>query len=388
MAVRLQNLLKKYPTVRLATEADNAKIREFFEQAPMRTPKFDIRYRRAPEFFKLLRMQGHSHFVFLGEGPDGHVQGTGTLALRDAWLDNQPILVGIWSDLRVSPNRKNSILWRNLFRDLISQCSDIEEFGGCQHFYTLLLDDNREAIRALTSSKRQINQPQYIPLASFQMRNLMLRLPFPRAWRTKESWSIRRALDGDLPSLDIFFTEENQKIPFGFRESISDRLMRWEGLSVWAFVCAFDEQGLVACFAPWSPVGAKQTWVSKIPLRFRLMKRALAFIPKIPLRIPSPGEALHAPCLTHLTFASRLKPSERVAVFKSMLHSVFDQWDQKDWHFVSLCDFDSWGLGKGLGGFLQQTVPITVYAVLPPGEERPNFCSPSQGAVGFEMALV
>jgi len=62
---------------------------------------------------------------------------------------------------------------------------------------------------------------------------------------------------------------------------------------------------------------------------------------------------------------------------------------EQDWHCLSLCDFRAWGLGRGLRDFVQQTVPITLYSVVPP--DRPT--APAEqlrasGPPGFEMALV
>ena len=94
------------------------------------------------------------------------------------------------------------------------------------------------------------------------------------------------------------------------------------------------------------------------------------------------------PYLTHLTFASRLTPDERAGVFRSLLHRLFDRWRGADWHCVAMCDFDAWNLGRALGGFVQQTVPITVYAVVPPGHAHEAGAKPSACPPAFEMAMV
>jgi hypothetical protein len=66
-----------------------------------------------------------------------------------------------------------------------------------------------------------------------------------------------------------------------------------------------------------------------------------------------------------------------------MLDHLFDRWQNADWHCVALCDFADWGLGAALRGFVQQTVPISIYAVGPAaGASRPA------DPPAFEMAMV
>jgi hypothetical protein len=147
---------------------------------------------------------------------------------------------------------------------------------------------------------------------------------------------------------------------------------------------------MVACVAPWSPEPVKQTVVSRLPASLRLAGmagRALPFPPFTNFRVPARGETLRAPVLTHLTFAERLTPEDRAGVFLAMIDLIFDGRSKSDWHCLSLCDFAAWDLGKALKGFVQQTLPITVYAVTAPGsgqaEDLRGACPP-----GFEMAMV
>jgi len=140
--------------------------------------------------------------------------------------------------------------------------------------------------------------------------------------------------------------------------------------------------------APWSPDAAKQTVVSRVPAILRLVGCGARVLASPPIRVPEPGEPLRMPYLTHLTFASRLTPDERAGMFRSLLDRLFDRWRGADWHCVALCDFDAWNLGRALRGFVQQTVPITVYAVVPPGGAPDAGARPGMGPPAFEMAMV
>lgn len=383
--MRLADFVARLPTARLATEADNARILDFFERAPMHTTGFAVQYRRRPDFFRLLRYQGERAFVIVSDDGNGGVRGVGTLSLRPGWIDGQPTTVGYLGDLRVKLDRVLSARWRQWFGELIAKAGDIEELADCTHWLTTVLDDNRLARRALGSPRAGL--PSLVRLAPFTMRNLLMRLPW--AVRRKSRWHIVSAGPGDRAMLGEFFECENRRLPFGFRGEHERRLGCWPGLSISDFVYAADDRGVVACVAPWSPAPAKQTVVSRLPLPLRVVGRVAGWLPHPPIRCPEPGEPLRMPYLTHLVFAERLDAAARRSAFRAMLDHLFDQWRNADWHCVALCDFQAWGLGAALRGFVQQTVPISVYAVMPPasGPSRTG-ALPMSGPPAFEMAMV
>lgn len=384
--MRLDDLLSRHPGVRRAGPADNERLLAFFESAPMRTTGFDVRYVRRPDFFRLLRYQGDRAHVVIGEEPDGTLAGVGTLSLRPGWVRGRPTTVGYLGDLRVRPGRVRSALWRRVFADLLAHAHEIDELADCEHWTTAILDENRPARRALEGKGKR--GPRLVPLAGFRMRNLVARRPLARRARSS-GWRVFRATPGDAPALTAFLDEVDRSRPLGFRESLDDRLSRWEGLGIGDFVCAADATGMVACGALWSSSAAKQTLVSRVPPGLRALGALAALVPGRPVRVPRAGEPLRAPTLTHLAFAARLDDAERVEVCRALLMRVFERRREEGWHCVSLCDFDAWGLGRGLGDFVQHAVPITLYSVIPPrhGAEAAEALA-ALGPPAFEMALV
>jgi hypothetical protein len=383
--MRLADLVAQYPTARLATDVDNDRILEFFERTPMRTSAFEVQYRRRPDFFQLLRYQSDRFFVIVSEDRAGAIRSVGTVSLRPGWMNGRPTTIGYLGDLRIAFDRDLARAWRRFFTELVTRARDIDELADCTVWFTAVLDGNHAALAALRS-QAQRPQPALVPIGPFTMRNLLMRLPFRRS--AADRWQVRQACAADREALIAFFEDENQRAPFGFRDELVRRMACWDGLSIDDFILAEDNAGLVACVAPWSPSAAKQTVVSRVPTALRLLGLGARALPTRPLRVPEPGETLRAPCLTHLTFASRLTADERPRVFRSMLDLVFDRWRHTNWHCVSLCDFHSWNLGRALGGFVQQTVPITVYTVLSPAQAlEPNTIAAAMPPA-FEMALV
>src|ERR1700726_836119 len=147
--MRLADLVSSVPTARLAGAADNARILDFFERAPMRTTGFAVRYRRGPDFFRLPRYQGDRTFVIVSDDGDGGVRGVGTISLRPGWSDGLPTTVGYLGDLRVKFDRALLASWRQLFGEIIAKAGDIEELADCTQWFTCILDDNRLARQAL-----------------------------------------------------------------------------------------------------------------------------------------------------------------------------------------------------------------------------------------------
>jgi hypothetical protein len=395
--MRLAELVARYPNTRLATPADNARILDFFERTPMHTSAFDVQYTRRPDFFTLLRYQSDRAFVIIAEDESGGIRSLATASLRPGWMKGQPTTIGYLGDLRVRFDRVSSGAWRRLFSDLVTEAPGIEELADCTHWYTTVIDGNRAALAALGNDDRSArsagrlsrpHQPSLVPIGPFTMRNLIMRLPLVGRARSRGPWEVCDASDANGAALTAFFEDENRLVPLGFRGELARRLRCWDGLSIADFVYAADEHGIAACVAPWSPGAAKQTVVSRVPTMLRLLGRGARALPSPPIRVPEPGQPLRMPYLTHLTFASRLTPDERAGVFRSMLDRLFNRWRGADWHCVAMCDFDAWDLGRALGGFVQQTVPITVYAVVPPGRAQETGAVASGCPPAFEMAMV
>ena len=392
--MRLAELVSQFPGARLAAPEDNAQILEFFERAPMQARAFDVQYRRRPDFFRLLRYQSDRAFVIVSEDDRGRVRSVGTVSLRPGWVDGQPTTVGYLGDLRISLDRVVSSKWRTLFAALVTRAPEVEELADCTGWFTAVIDDNRPALAALTRAssaaarRARPSQPTLVPIGPFTMRNLIMRVPLARRAGAGGAWQLRQAQAPDLATLSAFFEQENRGLPFGFRGELTRRLSRWDGLSILDFVYAADDRGVLACMAPWSPGTAKQTVVSRVPAALRWFGRAARLLPSPPLRVPDSGEPLRMLYLTHLTFAARLAPGTRQAVFRSMLDHLFDRWRGADWHAVALCDFQAWDLGHALRAFVQQTVPITVYEVVPPGHVHTETALRPSGPPAFEMAMV
>jgi hypothetical protein len=384
--MRLADLVQRTPGARLATMDDNTRILEFFDRAPMQTSGFALQYRRAPDFFRLLRYQGDRAHVVINVDDHGAVRGLGTLSLRTAWIGGAPATVGYLGDLRVGFDRTVIRHWRTLFADLITHARDIEELAECDAWLTTIMDDNRLARRVLASDRA--DAPTYVPLAPFTMRNVVARLPFTNG-RGAGHWRSSWATPADADRLTAFYETENRGIPFGFRDELRRRLGTWDSLSVGDFIIVENGGSIVGCVAPWSAAAAKDMLVSRLPLGMRVLGGASALLPGGMVRVPRRGEPLRIAYLTHLTFSAALADADRLEVFRAIMDRVFAHWSATNWHCVAFADFEAWNLGRALRGYVQQTVPITLYTVHAPGR-RVDHAARGHGGTppAFEMATV
>lgn len=390
--ISLANWVRQFPGVRLAQPEDNASLRAFFESAPMKIPDFDIRYERAPHFFDLLKAHGGRFFVFIGEDVDGapehgsqgrRIVGTGTLVLRDGWIEGQPVTVGIFRDLRVMPSRRNSKLWREIYAALLSERESIEELKGCHHFQTVILDGNRQALAAFNRIAGATSEQSTFglkELAPFRMLNLIARYPW--AGRAFPGLDVVQANRELWPSLELLFEASQKPLAFGFRETLAERLKRWPGLALQDYLVVLRDRKPVAFAAPWSPTQAKRTWVSRLPIALSILEKVTRPFPRCGIRLPRAGETLRSLTLSQLTFSPQLSLEESRRACAALVHYLFNSKNEQGWHCLSICDYRAWNLAIGLDGFMQHAIPITVYTI------EPNPHRTHQGPCGFEMGLV
>lgn len=380
--MKLEDVVRELPGVRVAGPADDDAIVRFFDGAPMGTSSFEVRYQRAPSFFRLLRYQSPRSHVVIAE-KDGEVRACATMSVRPGWVDGRPVEVGYLGDLRIAPDRKLLVLWRRVFAKVIAVAAQLEDVG-CEHFVTAVMDENTLARAALIARRR--DGPVYLPLAPFQMRNVLARVPF---WPRERAFRARRATVADLDRVRAFWEESETKKRYGWRGDLDRRLVAWDDFSIASFVLVEDRSGaLAAMAAPWSPSKAKSTLVTRMPRGLELAA-AVSKMPGSPIRLPRTGERMGIQYLTHLAISDALDARGRELALDALLDRALA--DRGDAHFVALPEFAAFPLGNAplgnaLRPYIVQSLPITLYTVHPPGSDPAPITLEREP--GFEMALV
>jgi len=368
--------------MRLAEIADEERIRNYFNSAPMKGERFSIRVLRNPDFFRLLKFDSETAFSFLIESEKKELFGLGSCTFRECYLDGRRERVGFLRDMRVSFDRRPLRVWRDFLVGLTKSSSLLGETQNT-YFLTSILDDNRAAQRALVHQDK--NSFLYEKAASFKMVNLAGRIPFGSKI-SSSTFNTVRGSELEKLALETFLDEQNQKKEFGycFRKELDRRLRDWEGLTLSSFWILKNKSGqIIASMAPWNPKSARQCMVEKMPPILNWIAKLMPFSKW--LFLPALGKFLDTIYLTHLEFDAQLSKKQKEEALQLMIQSYLADTKPPKWQMLSFCDFDAEPLRDVLKQtFFIQTISLSLYLVR--HRDSPAIPLPLSRP-GFEMAL-
>lgn len=366
--MKLEELLSRHPSVRLASSQDNDRILEFFNSLPMTGKTIDLQYDRSPDFFHFLKFHSDSFFVFLLED-NGSLQGVGTLVIRPGVIRGEEHPVGYLGDLRVKAGKRNAVNWRKFYQDLITNSPLIEELRFTKYFSTVVIDSNKAAQNSLVLSGK--NSFQYHLLDRYEMINVYFKNPF---LPIKSQYQTRFATKNDKALLKEFFLESEYKKPFGFPELFEFALGNWNRFSIEDFVIVMNKEKIVAMAGLWCPSPMKKIYLRKLSLPLKLMG---LFLKLRKNGFPSLEQELKPLYLTHLNYTDP-------EALKSLINFSLKSPKFRNFHMLSFTYFHSAKAESALAPFVCDKIAMALYQVRDPqvealkGNELP----------GFEMALV
>lgn len=406
--------------MRVASEADNQSILGFVQARKMdlegggKGSGLVVNYRRAPNYFSFLELQGDTHIVYLQEDESKALKGIGSFVYRDGYWNGELTRVGYVGDLRIAAYRLGQVQWRKLYAEHLAFT---RQQGVAAHF-TAILDDNIAAKRSLVDEASAKNGYAYDELYRYQMVNVLGRVPFvprrrlPKAvewrlFRMEQAHAVGSGRSLSVQELQAFLATLHEGLPFGY--AFSDRhgagskgsawgfrVARWPGFQASRFVVVTSPAGeIVACCLPWAPRGAKSVILERSPWALKMARQALnALGTKPPL--PADGGRLEFLYLTHLTFSPKLSLEERAWCLEGFLDFAQQDAKEQGCHLVSFADPRGANalvplLGvRGGGGLVLQTVPVTLYSVRERAQPvfRASALGVQESGVGFELALI
>ena len=392
--MKLDDLFLKHPRVSLAKEEHNNEILSFFSNLPMEGTKTAISYDRSPDFFKFLSFCGPLFYVFIvREKKEGPICGVGTLVLRPGFIKGEKKWVGYLGDLRIKPGPRASVVWRKFYGELMDHAHSIEEFGGCEFFYTSILRENYKAMNALVHNKK--NPFQYFPLAQYKMVNILLRHPAYNLidiFKNKlKDIKFSRGSLTDKEEITDFLRSQNKEKAFGFCfedkfDEINFRLEKWQNFLLENFILARDAAGkIIGLTLLWTPSPSKKIKIEKLQASLKLY----FYLQRIFKKSPKEGGELEVLYLNCLELKESLTKEEKSYLFSSMVKYIYDLPISRDFHALSYCAFEGSSIDN-LKGYIQHATALSLYLVQRRkkiGEDGPM---PDIGTVppGFEMSLV
>lgn len=369
--------------IRPAEPRDNAARCELFARVTMETD-LGLSVHRAPDFDALYRLQSPDRLSVVVDIA-GAVEGTGTIIVRDGYVDGRVRRVGYLGDLRFSPRAQGRLLLDRFFGGLLE---DVRERFGCELFLTAVITSNERALRALTTRSRRsrrAGRPEYTPIGDFDIRSVHLLLP---RRRRRSPFSVRRAEPRDIPALAAVLDADARRRPFGFvftESELRRRLESWPGLAIDSFYLAESPTAdIVGCLAVWDPAPVKRMVVTAYrgPMRRVRLGYDLAATLLRRARLPGPGAALRYRYVTHQAI-----PSDDPAVLRGLLGRAYVDARRSGAHFLSVCAPEGSPLEPAFRGFTATNLQARLFVVALPGVDI-SAVVPAPAWPGFEMALV
>ena len=371
MKISLLGILNKYPHIDLAKESDNKEILNFFDRIKMKTASLSIKYDRSPNYFSLLKEQGEKYFVFLFRNKDGSIGGASTIILRTHYDEfGKKIKMGYLADLRTESSlyKRTRVEWRKTYAEVLDSIENIDEFDGCKYFYSAILTQNKDAVKALTRNKSDII---YTPLLDYNSINILGSIPLRKYIIPKSKNNkivIRKANNEDITIIKNFLINQNSKRPYGHffsdcsHDELNRRLNSWNDFKTDSFNIAEINQNIVGCVSPWSSSESRRLVVDELSLPLKCLGRALPLFNKSAI---SENDELKVLYLTHLEINSQLEEKMQCSIFNELLNFTMEQELTKKHHIVTYLNFKNSPFLKAIKkkGFVIQRTPATLFQV-------------------------
>lgn len=377
----LNTFLKRNPDISIFNPSDdNESVLELMAQSPMKVGGIELLYDRSPSFEALLKCQAPQYVTFLGKDRDNSLMGFFSMSFAKKWIFGEQVQCGYIGDFRTNRSRRAAVVWRKVYSEILQLVQKESHFSNPKYFLTAILKNNVEALRNLTSLKKDLGF-YYHKLTDVDMVNVYGQFP----WASKSKFKVSNATSADVDLVKTFLNDSESKKAFGavFDESDNDcwafREKTWPAFKIEKFLLIKDEnEKILACSLPWDPGFAKRMTVRKAPVFLRFL---FSLVKIFGLKMPKVGESLKTIYLTHLNFADSVQKNKAEIVISFLNHLMFAN---RYYHMISFAD-DS-GISSMIKGFVIQKVPVSLFLVTT--DSNFKFHNDTGSAMGFEMGLV
>jgi hypothetical protein len=369
--------------VRRATANDDGARRDLMAQVAM-DAELALSVRRRPTMDALYALHARDWNEWVVER-DGIIEGTGSVLVRDGWIDGRRAPVGYLGDLRLAPSVQGRQLLDRFYAPILRAARDD---WGCEHFLTAIIASNETARRALvvrTERADRRGRPRYELLRTFDIRSIQLVLPL---LPERTAWHVRPARAGDIPAIGRLLDGDGRLRPFGYcldEPELRRRLTMWPGLTIESFLVATRPDGtIVGTLALWDAAPVRQTVVTSYAgsmRRVRLMHDALAVALRRP-RLPSPEAPFRYLYATHVGV-----PEAEPSVLRALLRAAYRRARAERFHFISICAPAGDPNDAAYRGMVVTNLRAELHLVTLPDVARPSIRADAP-MPGFEMALV
>lgn len=373
----LNSFLQKYPQLKLLqSPSDNHQVLELMERSPMRLGFIDLLYDRAPNFQALLQAQGEHYLTLLSMTENNKVSGCFSVSTTTKYIDGKKKSCAYIGDFRTNGDRRVALLWRTEYQQILNIFKNAQELNKPEYFLTAVLKKNKEAIRNLTSAKKDFGF-YYHFLCEKNMVNVFGKWPMSG----RSVYEVQSLNSQDFIELRHFLDDAEKKKQFGsvFDSSKTDALVfrekYWPEVNFEKFLIIKNSEGkMAASCLLWNPKTLKQMSVSRMG---SLFEKAIKLLNKIGLNLPIKGQSLETIYMTHLNVDKSVDPKAAVSSF---LNQALEKFPKA--HMVSFSD--DFGVYPELDDYIKQSTAVLLYEVST--NKKPSFRQ--QDSISFEMSLV
>ena len=368
----------RFGNLRPSEPSDNAALLELFASVPM-SGSLVLSARRDPDFFRLYAIQRGIPECWVYEHA-GRIAGSGTVLVRDGWLEGRAARVGYLGDLRSSFGASRE---RGLVGVYGAVIEDTVRRHGCERFLTAVLSTNALAIQTLVRRRAaRATQPRYTPFRRFAMVSIQFA---GRRRRHRAACRTRRATAQDVPAIVSLLDRDHRQRPFGYRfdqGEFEHRLEHWPGMTLDRTYVAVDRDGrLLGITSAWDAAAVRRYRV----LGYRGLMRWTQLAWNLPAGVlgypplPEPGQDFR-----YLYLCNTSIENDRPEVLRALIETIYADFRGSGFHFFSLCVYEGDPLAPALSGFLTRRLDFQLYIVTRAEEADDRL---PEGRPGFEMAL-
>lgn len=380
----LDSILKDFPNIRLATEADNNAILEFYTSSQLKSAKQDVIYKRGDDFFKFMKEKSRNFLVFILIDDKGIINGIASISYRSGYIDEKLQTIGYLGDLRINLNRKLIRQWRAMYSLFIEHSATCSRRFHCKYYQTALMEENFFSRNNLANNK--IQNVHYEPIEKYRMINVVGRI-LPRFNKLKVS----SVCDKDREEVFSLIKEDQRSRQFGFDafEELDYRLRVWEKFDLSNFYCIKNSEGeVIAATVLWSPESSKQIHIGQIPIFLKIAMTVLSIIPGVHIfNIPRIHKPLKIKYIHQISFRKGCSSKLKSECFKSFLNYFIDL--KLDINMLAYCDFSSENFFDQTRGYLSDIQSMGLYSVHHKKSDKVHYpIQSSLMAPSFDMSLV
>ena len=274
----------------LATESDDADLREILRQTPMEG-RISVGFRREPSYFGAAVVEGEFRQVIAArEQPSRRLVGFGARSVRRLLVNGSEQCVGYLSTLRLmKPYRNLGLIARgySFFRQL-------HQDGRAPYYLTTIAAGNETALRILTSGRAGL--PEYRFLETYHTLALPLR-SLARRWR-QGGIAVTPLRANDLDALLEFWQREGRRrqfFPSVTAENFFAAAATYRDLLPQQLLVARRDRQVIGTFAVWDQSKFRQSVVERYGRGLTLARpfyNLLAHFRGTP-RLPALGQPFH-----------------------------------------------------------------------------------------------